>query len=217
MPYRFFNGDLIDLEPGKIVCVGRNYLAHIQEMGSAVPEEPVLFMKPNTALVPLEEPLRLPAGQTCHHELEIAALIGRRLSRVDAGEAQAAVLGYALALDLTLRDLQADLKKKGLPWERAKAFDGSCPLGPFVPPDQLPDIQSLGFTLHVNGALRQDGRTGLMIYPVFDLIAHISQQFTLLPGDLVLTGTPAGVGPLVSGDRLALALDGRFSLETTVH
>jgi 2-keto-4-pentenoate hydratase/2-oxohepta-3-ene-1,7-dioic acid hydratase in catechol pathway len=208
-PYRHRNeeGGDIALPVGKVVCVGRNYLDHIQELRNAVPETPVLFMKPGTALTALEEPLHLPSGRgRCHHEVELAVLIGHRLRRADPAAVRGAVAGYGVALDLTLRDVQDQLKAKGLPWERAKAFDGACPLSRFIAPGRLPDPQHIPLALSVNDTLRQQGDTAQMMIGIFDLIAHISQSFTLLPGDVVLTGTPAGVGELRAGDRLRLAL-----------
>jgi 2-keto-4-pentenoate hydratase/2-oxohepta-3-ene-1,7-dioic acid hydratase in catechol pathway len=201
---------------GKVVCVGRNYLDHIRELGNPVPERPVLFMKPSTALAPLQRPLALPAGQgACHHEVELAVLIGAHLSAADAAAARAAAAGYAIALDLTLRDVQQYLKERSQPWELAKAFDASCPISPFVGADAL-EPDAAGLELRINGEVRQQGSTRQMMRPLFDLVAAISRHFTLLPGDVVLTGTPAGVGPLAPGDRLELVLDGRYRFTTEV-
>ncbi|MEE4378893.1 MAG: fumarylacetoacetate hydrolase family protein [Candidatus Competibacteraceae bacterium] len=210
--HRDLDNQDIALPVGKVVCVGRNYLDHIQELRNAVPETPVLFMKPATALVSLDAPLQLPTGQgRCHHELELAVLIGERLQWADAHTAPSAIVGYALALDLTLRDLQDELKSKGLPWERAKAFDSACPISGFISPEQVPDPQNIELTLQVNGSIRQQGNTGQMMLGIFELLAHISESFTLLPGDVVLTGTPAGVGELNAGDRLEMSLgDNKF-------
>ena len=135
-------------------------------------------------------------------------LLGRELQNADADTARQAVAGYGIALDLTLRDLQNELKKKGHPWETAKAFDGSCPLSPFLQPEALADPQATDLTLWINGEPRQQGNTRLMMIGIFELMAHISTHFTLQPGDVALTGTPAGVGPLRSGDRLVLGLAG---------
>lgn len=204
------------MEPGKVVCVGRNYAEHARELGNPVIERPLLFMKPNTALVPLEEPLALPQyGGICHHEIELAALVGEKLSRADSSAAAEAVIGYAVALDLTLRDLQKELQKKGHPWELSKAFDGSCPISPLVKKGEL-DAGNATLKLSVNDQVRQQGNTRSMLMGVFDLISYISQHFTLLPGDLILTGTPAGVGALNPGDKLFLELDGRFHFSTSV-
>ncbi|MCP5420714.1 MAG: fumarylacetoacetate hydrolase family protein [Gammaproteobacteria bacterium] len=214
--HRNRDGSDIALPVGKVVCVGRNYLDHIQELRNAVPETPVLFMKPATALAPLEEPIHLPAGQgRCHHEVELAVLIGQTLKQVDTATARGAVAGYGVALDLTLRDVQDGLKAKGLPWERAKAFDGSCPLSRFIAPTQLADPQHTPLALAVNGTIRQQGDTAQMMTGIVDLIAHISQSFTLSPGDVVLTGTPAGVGELQGGDDLLLSL-GDWTIATRV-
>jgi len=211
--HRYLDGSPSALPVGKVVCVGRNYLEHIKELNNPVPETPILFMKPSTALVELNEPLRLPAGQgACHHEVELAVLIGQPLRQTDPALARRAVAGYAVALDLTLRELQDELKRQGHPWERAKAFDGSCPISPFLQPGELADPQDCDLSLSVNGELRQRGNTRQMITGVFDLIALMSRYFTLLPGDVALTGTPAGVAALHAGDQLALGLAGhRFA------
>ncbi|MFO7641600.1 MAG: fumarylacetoacetate hydrolase family protein [Candidatus Competibacteraceae bacterium] len=207
--HRDLAGRPLHLPVGKIVCVGRNYLEHIRELNNAVPETPILFMKPATALVGLDQPIQLPRGRgECQHEIELAVLIGRELRQADAATARQAVAGYGVALDLTLRDLQNELKKKGHPWEIAKAFDGSCPLSPFLVPEALPDPQAAELALRANGELRQQGNTRLMMVGIFELMAYISTHFTLRPGDVVLTGTPAGVGPLRSGDVLVLSLAG---------
>lgn len=207
MTPRFINGTPAGAAGGKAVCVGRNYLAHIHELKNAVPKEPVLFIKPATAITPLKEPIVLPQDLgACRHETELALLIGKTLTKVSPDEARAAVTGYGLALDLTLTDVQADLKKKGLPWERAKAFDGSCPLSPFLPAGEVDDPEAIRFSLTVNGERRQEGDVTQMMTGMFDLVAHISLFFTLLPGDVVLTGTPEGVESLESGDRLELEL-----------
>ena len=207
--HRYLDGSPLELPAGKIVCIGRNYLDHIRELNNAVPETPILFIKPATALLGLDQPIRLPAGRgECHHEVELAVLIGQELRNADAVTARNVVAGYGVALDLTLRDLQNELKKKGHPWETAKAFDGSCPLSPFLKPGALADPQAADLTLRVNGELRQQGNTRLMMIGIFELMAYISMHFTLQPGDVVLTGTPAGVGPLRAGDALALGLAG---------
>ena len=207
--HQYVDGTTVHFPLGKVVCIGRNYLDHIRELNNAVPETPILFMKPATALAGLDEAIRLPAGRgECHHEVELAVLVGRKLRNTDADTARAAVAGYGIALDLTLRDLQNDLKKKGHPWETAKAFDGACPLSPFLQPEALPEPQATELALRVNGELRQQGNTRQMMVGIFELMAYISTHFTLQPGDVVLTGTPSGVGPLASGDALTLSLAG---------
>lgn len=191
---------------GKIVCVGRNYADHAKELNNPLPESPLLFIKPATAAVSFLDPLVIRREQDeCHHELEVAILIGAPLKSADIEQARSAVAGIGLALDLTLRGLQSQLKKKGHPWERAKAFDGSCPLSSFVDANDC-DLQSLNFKLIKNGAVQQAGCTADMLFGILDLLQEISQSFTLLPGDVVLTGTPAGVGPLSKGDTLEASL-----------
>ena len=208
--HHYLDGSPLALPIGKVVCIGRNYLDHIRELNNEAPETPILFMKPATALLGLDESIRLPKGRgECHHEVELAVLIGRELQNANIETARQAVAGYGIALDLTLRDLQNELKKKGHPWETAKAFDGSCPLSSFLKSEALPDPQATDLTLRVNGEIRQQGNTRQMMVGIFELMAHISTHFTLRPGDVVLTGTPAGVGPLRSGDALTLSLADR--------
>ncbi len=192
---------------GKVVCVGRNYAEHAAELNNPVPTTPLLFMKPSTAVVDLNTPFAIPSNRgACHHETEIAILIGSTLTAVEAQDVPAAIAGIGVALDLTLRDVQAELKKQGYPWEVAKAFDGSCPLSHFAPYDAATDLTNLKIRLSVNGIIKQQGCASEMITPIQPLIAYISQIFTLLPGDVVLTGTPKGVGPLQHGDQLKVEL-----------
>jgi len=188
---------------GKIVCVGQNYLKHIDELSSKRSETPVLFLKPSTAILAQGQHIILPEySREVHHETELALLIGTLARRIKSEDWREYVAGAGIALDLTLRDLQAKAKERGLPWAVAKGFDGACPISDFVPLGHIQDIQNLSIGLRVNGILKQDGSTSEMIFPVGDLLAIISGIFTLEPGDIVLTGTPAGVGPLKSGDHL---------------
>lgn len=211
MQYRYVDGGATGLSPGKVVCVGRNYAEHAKELGNPVPAEPILFIKPRTALVPMESPVVVPRGQgACHFETELALLIGGELRNAGEAQAAAAIAGLGLALDLTLREVQDALKARGLPWEKAKAFDGACPLSAFVRPGPAAGLEQrlagLRLRLRVNGEIRQDGNTADMLTPVLPLLAYMSRHFTLEPGDVVLTGTPRGVGPLVPGDRLQAIL-----------
>lgn len=207
----------VDLPVGKVVCVGRNYQDHIDEMGSQAAPQAVLFMKPSASLTPLNQPVSIPADRgACHNEVELAILIKQRLCKADQDDVRQAVWGVGLGLDLTLRDVQQQLKADGQPWERAKAFDGSCPMSGFVPLSQVDDIQNMHFGLKVNGSTRQQGHSAAMMRPVFQLLAEISQVFTLEPGDIVLTGTPKGVGPLAHNDKLEVYLDEFFAIETSV-
>lgn len=209
--HQWQNGATVDLPVGKVVCVGRNYAAHARELGNAVPEAPILFLKPATALVPLEPAFAIPSGRgSCHHETEISLLIGSTLTgQVSEAEARAAIAGMTLGLDLTLRDVQNQLKQQGHPWEVAKAFDGAAPMGSFAPLPAATDLSDLSFTLTVNGALRQQGHSADMITGVLALLQFIATIFTLQPGDVVMTGTPEGVAALSIGDELVLASGGQ--------
>jgi 2-keto-4-pentenoate hydratase/2-oxohepta-3-ene-1,7-dioic acid hydratase in catechol pathway len=220
MTYRHYdvNGQVIALPVGKIVCVGRNYLQHIQELNNSVPEQPLLFIKPSTSLVSINEAITIPTGQgECHNEVELAVLIQQPLKNAKHDELEQAIWGYGLALDLTLRQLQDSLKRQGHPWERAKAFDGSCPVSAFVSKSTVLDHQTLSFHLAVNSEFRQQGYTRDMLTTIDELIVHISQTFTLLPGDIVLTGTPRGVAALQHEDQLTLSLQNGQSTLFTIH
>jgi len=191
----------------KVVCVGRNYVAHAKELNNPVPSQPLLFIKPNTSLVRLQSEIKIPVGGSdCHHELELSILIGDRLKDATPQQCINGIAGVGLALDLTLRELQSQLKKSGKPWEKAKGFDGACPVSGFLPFDQGLDLSSLEFAMKKNGKLVQQGYSNNMIFPVDVLLSDISNHFTLLPGDIVLTGTPEGVGELNAGDELKLSL-----------
>ena len=211
------DGSEIDLPVGKVVCVGRNYAAHAKELGNVVPDVPMLFIKPATALVGLDQPLSLPGfSDDVHHEVELAVLIGQPLSNVVATAVAPAIAGLGVAVDLTARDVQAALKQKGHPWEISKGFDGACPLSAFVSRDQFPNLQNIDLSITVSGELRQDGNTRDMVFGVEDLVAYMSTYFTLLPGDLVLTGTPEGVGPVAPGDSLILTLGVHHRFEASI-
>jgi 2-keto-4-pentenoate hydratase/2-oxohepta-3-ene-1,7-dioic acid hydratase in catechol pathway len=207
--------------PSKIICVGRNYAEHARELGNEIPESPVLFLKPPSSLVTLEQGIcwNTALGE-CHYECELSIRIGQRLKNATSKQAKAAIAGVTLGLDLTLRDLQNQLKAKGQPWERAKAFDGACVLGQWLAPDMLSDYSNASFELQVNQELRQQGNTADMLFGVVELLVDISQVFSLEPGDVVMTGTPAGVGALQSGDQLKMTLNtvlGGVSWQTAVN
>jgi 2-keto-4-pentenoate hydratase/2-oxohepta-3-ene-1,7-dioic acid hydratase in catechol pathway len=211
-------GHAIDLPAGKVLCIGQNYQDHIAEMNSKTAAEALFFIKPNTAVVTINQPFSIPDQLgAVHNETELAVLIKAPLTKVTPQQVLDAVWGYGLALDLTLRDQQKKLKELGRPWEIAKGFDGACPVSGFIAADELGDVQQLEFSLAVNGELRQQGDTRMMIRSVTQIISEMSQFFTLLPGDLVLTGTPAGVGPLYSGDQLELALANKLHIKTSVR
>jgi len=210
------DGVLCNLPVGKVVCVGRNYAAHAKELNNPVPTEPLLFMKPATAIVPMAGGFSIPANRgVCHFETEMSLLIGERLTDASETDSVAAIVGVGLGFDLTLRSLQDELKAKGQPWDKAKGFDGSCPLSDFVSPGDL-DWAQARLQMRRNGELQQQGCSADMITPVSQLLSYISQFFTLMPGDVVLTGTPAGVGPLVVGDKLEAQLEGCVAVRTIV-
>lgn len=198
----------------RIFCIGRNYAEHAREMGAPRPAQPVVFMKPATSLVRDGGPLRLPQGQgSVHHEMELVVAVGREGAAVASREALEHVAGVTLGIDLTLRELQSRLKQAGQPWELSKAFEGSAPVGEFVDWSGQFDIQNIEMRCAVNDALRQQGNTRDMLFPVAEIIAFLSHHWRLLPGDLIFTGTPAGVGPLAAGDRIEISSPqiGRFA------
>ncbi|UTW06151.1 fumarylacetoacetate hydrolase family protein [Pseudomonas benzenivorans] len=211
--HQYVDGTHIHFPLGKVVCIGRNYAEHAKELNNPVPSEPLLFIKPGSCVVPLDDGFSIPEGRgAVHYEAEIAVLIGKPLSRSpDAEEVRDAISGFAPALDLTLREVQAQLKEKGYPWEIAKSFDGACVLAPFVPGDAIEALQDIGIRLSINGEVRQDGNSCDMLNPILPLIQHICGHFSLQPGDVILTGTPVGVGPLYKGDELVLELVGHSS------
>ena len=220
MTYQHRNADasIIELPVGKVVCVGRNYAEHARELNNPVPAEPILFIKPATSLVPLEAPFDIPSGRgAVHFETELAVLIGQTLSQADEQTALGAIAGVGVGLDLTLREVQDQLKQKGHPWEKSKAFDGACPVSAFLSPANVTDLADVQIRLSVNGEVRQDGNSAQMLTPVLKLLAYISQWFTLQPGDLVMTGTPAGVGPVEPGDELRVELVDLLRVDTRVN
>jgi len=203
---------------GKIVGVGRNYAEHVAEMGAPRTGRPLLFLKPSTALVRDGGEVPLPAGAgEVHHEVELVVVIGEAGKAIPAERALRHVLGYAVGLDMTLRDLQSEAKSRGEPWCVAKGFDGSAPVSAVTPRDAVGDGSGLEITLDVNGERRQQGNTSQMLYGVSELVAFASRWFTLEPGDLLFTGTPAGVGPVKPGDRLEARIDKVGSLTVTVR
>lgn len=209
--HRDWQGALLDFPVNKVVCVGSNYTDHIKEMGSVISPEPVVFIKPETALCDIRQPVAIPKGWgEVHHEVELAVLIGTPLKQANEDRVARAIAGYGIALDLTLRELQAGFKKAGQPWEKAKAFDGSCPISGFIPVAEFGDAQQAELSLLVNDEVRQQGNTRDMITPIVPLIAYMSHFFTLRAGDIILTGTPQGVGPIVSGDMLKISLNGKW-------
>ena len=193
---------------GKILCLGRNYPEHAKEMNAETPTTPVVFLKPSSALVPDGSKVVIPPfSRVMHHEVEMVLLIGKDGKNISREAALDHVAGYAVGLDMTLRDVQADAKKKGLPWTVAKCFDTSAPVSAFTERSRVADPHNLGISLAVNGKLRQHSNTRQMIFRVEDVVAYLSTVFTLELGDLIFTGTPEGVGPVVAGDVIHAELE----------
>ncbi|HEX9766930.1 MAG TPA: fumarylacetoacetate hydrolase family protein [Nitriliruptorales bacterium] len=203
---------LAPIIPSKVVCVGRNYADHASELDNEVPEKPLLFLKPATGVVGPGHPIRIPIALTndVHHEAELAVVIGGLLSRVSPDEARKGIFGYTAANDVTARDLQ----QTDVQWTRSKGFDTFCPLGPAISTDLDPDNANIRCL--VDGEVRQEANTSQMIHKVHDLVSYISHSMTLLPGDVVLTGTPAGVGRIEPGQCVRVELDGVGVLENLV-
>lgn len=202
----------------KIICVGRNYRDHAIELGNEVPEKPLLFMKPPTAYVTEGNPIKIPRGcQELHHEVELGVVVGRRARDLNPDTALDVVGGYALALDMTARDVQRESQRRGLPWETAKGFDTACPVSAFMPREAVADPQALTLWCNVNGTERQRGSTSDMLFGVAAVLSHASGLFTLEPGDLVLTGTPKGVGPVQEGDVIEAGIEGLITMSFRVE
>jgi 2-keto-4-pentenoate hydratase/2-oxohepta-3-ene-1,7-dioic acid hydratase in catechol pathway len=195
----------------KVVCVGKNYVKHAAEMGGDVPDEPLIFLKPNTSVIGPGEPILYPTQSSdVHFEGELAVVIGRICRDVSAEDVPKVILGYTVANDVTARDLQA----KDGQWSRAKGFDTFCPLGPWIETDLDPSNLQVNTTL--NDEPKQDGRTSDMAFSVPDIVAYVSSFMTLLPGDVILTGTPDGVGPMSVGDTVSVTVEGIGTLTNRV-
>ncbi|PRX95670.1 fumarylacetoacetate hydrolase family protein [Allonocardiopsis opalescens] len=202
---------LAPILPSKVVCVGRNYAEHAKEFGNEVPEEPVLFLKPSTSVVGHNDPVIYPPlSERVDFEGELAVVIGRLCREVPAEKAGDVIFGYTIGNDVTARDLQ----RKDGQWTRGKGFDTFCPLGPWITTGA--DPADLALTTSVDGELRQSGRTSQLIHDVPALVAYISQVMTLLPGDVILTGTPAGVGPLEVGQQVSVSIESLGTLTNRV-
>ena len=203
---------LAPVAPSKILCVGRNYAAHARELGNEVPKEPLLFLKPPSSLCASGEAIRLPGkmSERVEHEAEIGVVIGSRLKDATPDEARAGIYGITCVNDVTARDLQ----KKDVQFTRAKGFDTFCPVGPCVESEF--DLENLSVTGRVNGQLRQHGHARDMVFPIAELVAFMSRVMTLEPGDLISTGTPEGVGPLVAGDTVEVEVSRVGVLRNTV-
>jgi len=202
---------------GTMYCLGRNYERHAREMGVEVPTFPVVFLKPPSAWVPSGSTVSIPSiSKEMHHELELVVLLDRDLRNAGEEEAAEAVMGYAVGIDFTLRDVQSRAKERGEPWAIAKGFAGSAPIGPITPRAAVPDPHALAMRLLVNGDVRQEGTTADMILSVPRILSMLSGIFALRRGDLVYTGTPEGVGPVLPGDHLRAEIDGLEPLELSI-
>lgn len=201
----------------KIICIGRNYVAHARELNNDVPDKPVFFMKPDSALVISNRPFFYPEfSKDVHHELEVVIRISRLGRSIEEKYASRYYNEVGLGVDFTARDLQSEQKKKGLPWEIAKGFDYSAPISEFFPVEKYKDLQNLSFRLDLNGSTVQDGSTSLMIFSFEKIISYVSRFMTLKTGDLIFTGTPAGVGPVAIDDRLEAYLEGEKLMDFPV-
>jgi 2-keto-4-pentenoate hydratase/2-oxohepta-3-ene-1,7-dioic acid hydratase in catechol pathway len=203
---------LAPVTPSKVVCVGRNYAAHAKELGNAVPTEPLLFLKPPSAIIGPSEPIVRPeSSERVEHEAELGIVIGKRLKNASPADALSAIYGVTCVNDVTARDLQ----KKDVQFTRAKSFDTFCPVGPSIVTDL--ELEALRVCARVNGDVRQDGNTRDMVFSVGELIAFMSRVMTLEPGDLIATGTPEGVGPLLAGDTVEIEVEGVGVLSNPVR
>ena len=201
----------------KIICIGRNYVEHAKELNNAIPTEPVFFMKPDTALLKDGEPFYYPdITKDLHHEIEIVIKINKVGKYIDEQFAHKYYDEIGLGIDFTARDLQAECKEKGLPWEKAKAFDHSAPLGKFISKDKLGNLSAIEFELKINGQSRQVGNTKDLLFSFDQIISYVSKYVTLKVGDLIFTGTPPRVGAVSIGDKLQGYIKGDLFLEFDV-
>lgn len=192
----------------KIVCIGRNYAEHAKEMNAAVPAEPVFFLKPDTAILKDNAAFYYPDfSKDIHHEVELVLKINKPGKNIETQFANKYYDEIGIGIDFTARDIQAKCKEKGLPWEKAKAFDGSAPIGKFIDKKKLKDLNNINFQLTINGKLKQKGNTKDLLFSFDAVIAYVSKFFTLKKGDLIYTGTPEGVGPVVIGDKLEASIE----------
>ncbi|MBO0342718.1 MAG: fumarylacetoacetate hydrolase family protein [Bacteroidota bacterium] len=201
----------------KLICIGRNYVDHINELSNERPDEPVVFIKPDSAILPKEQDFYIPEfSKDVHYEVEVLVKIkkvGKHISREFAHKYYDEI---GLGIDFTARDLQSKLKSKGLPWEKAKGFDGAAVVGKWVPKDKFSDLDNLNFSLSKNGETVQEGNTSLMLWKIDEIISHVSTYFMLKKGDIIFTGTPAGVGKVSPNDYLVGTLEGEQLFDINV-
>lgn len=201
----------------KVICIGQNYAEHIKELKSAFPEKPVFFLKPDTSLIKNNQPFYLPDfSNDLHHEVEIVIKIARLGKNIEEKFAHRYYNELTVGIDFTARDIQREVKSKGLPWEIAKAFDGSAPIGEFISISTIKNINNLNFELKINDSTVQKGNTSDMIFDFNKIISYVSQFMTLKIGDLIYTGTPSGVSSVKIGDKLSASIEGKTLLEFNV-
>lgn len=201
----------------KLICIGRNYTDHIKELENEKPTDPVVFLKPDTAILLKKQPFFIPDfSNDVHHEVEILVKINKVGKYIDKKFAHKYYDQIGLGIDFTARDLQAQLKAKGLPWEKAKAFDGAAVVGNWVDKQQFKDVNNLSFTLEKNGEVVQKGNTNLMLWKIDEIIEYVSKYFTLKIGDIIFTGTPSGVGKVIANDKLDGFLENKQMFSITV-
>jgi len=201
----------------KLICIGRNYTKHIEELENEKPTDPVVFLKPDTAILLKKQPFFIPDfSDDVHHEVEILVKINKVGKHIDRKFAHKYYDEIGLGIDFTARDLQSQLKAKGLPWEKAKAFDGAAVLGKWLPKSNFDNVNDINFQLHKNGEVVQDGNTNLMLWKIDELIEYVSKYFTLKIGDIIFTGTPAGVGKVIANDKLKGYIENEEMFSITV-
>ena len=200
----------------KIICIGRNYAKHIEELANERPENPIIFLKPDSAILPKKNPFFIPTfSNDVHYEVEILLKINKVGKHIDAKFAHKYYDEIGLGIDFTARDVQVKCKEKGLPWEKAKAFDGSAVIGKFYLKEEF-DLENLSFQLYKNDKIVQDGNSSAMLWKMDELISYVSQYFTLKKGDIIFTGTPAGVGKVIENDVLRGIIEGKEAFEIRV-
>lgn len=210
--------------PNNIYCIGKNYVDHIKELGgSKIPKKPVIFFKPNTSIVTGEPEIIIPEihgrpiSESLHYEAELAVIISGTCYKIKENEADNYIKGYAIGLDMTLRDIQSEAKANGLPWATAKGFYTSAPISEIILKEKISDPMNINLKLEINGALKQFSNTSLMIFNIYKLISYISNIFYLKENDIIYTGTPSGVGEVKSGDKLRASLDNYITLNARVQ
>ncbi len=211
------NGQKSEIEVGKIVCVGRNYVAHAEELGNEVPAFPLIFLKPPSNLIFNGDVIVHPDySNEMHHEVELVLLIGKTVKDADEKSAEKAIAGYAVGLDMTLRDIQSELKKKGHPWTLAKCFDGAAAISEVVSSEEIDFSGKEKISLKVNDELRQNSNLNKMIFSPIEIVKYISSKMTLEKGDLIYTGTPKGVNKVARGDKLFADIENIGKLEVEI-